>query len=111
MESTRAPESAGTAVKRSVAVLVIGGPLLRVVEHFVGLAQFLEILFGHFVARVLIRVELYGEPAIGLLDLLLRRAFFESENGVIIAFGHGGQAAGRLETTTVAGRNSRSRSL
>ena len=35
--------SAGPAVERGVAVLVIKGPLLRVAQDFVGLAEFLEL--------------------------------------------------------------------
>ena len=66
-----------------VAQLIVGGALLRVAEHFVGLTDLLEpgLSRGVFVD---VRVELAGELAIGPLDLLLRRIPLQTENLVVV---------------------------
>ena len=57
---TSAAKSAGTAIKCRVAVLVVSGALLRVIEHFVGLTQFFEAFFGGLIARVFVRMKFDG---------------------------------------------------
>jgi hypothetical protein len=52
---------------------VIGGALLIVLQDVIGLADFLEFLFGRRVARIAVRMELHGELAIGLLEILAAR--------------------------------------
>ena len=53
-----------------VAEAVVAGALLRVGEDLVRLGGLLEALLGGLVARVLVRVELVGELAVGALQLL-----------------------------------------
>src|SRR5207248_5356633 len=74
-------------------------------------AQFLEFFLGGFVAGIFVGMILEGQLAIGLFDFLLAGAAVHPENIVIIAFGHGGQTAGFLATTTLAGRIRRARNL
>ena len=54
-----------------MTILVVYLPFLGIVEHLVGLGEFLEFLLGGLVAGIAIRVMLKGELAIGLLDLIL----------------------------------------
>ena len=94
VEAAGAGISAGAAVEGGVAVLIVSGPLLGVVEHFVCFAQFLELLFGGFVSRVLVRVMLEGQFPVSLLDFVRTAVFCDSQDFVIVAFGHG--SGGRL---------------
>ena len=55
---TAAPISARATVEGVVAVLVVGGALLRIAQNFVGFAQFFEAFFGRFIVRVLVRMIL-----------------------------------------------------
>ena len=106
-----APGGPTARVKRAVAVLIVGGALLRIAQGLVGFAEFLELFLGGLVARVFVRVMLHRELAVGLLDFILARATRDAEHLVVISFGHRGQAAGFLATMTAAGRSRRSRSL
>ena len=56
-----------------VAVAIIGGALLRVAEHLIGLAALLESLFGFVVARIAVGMMLQGQLAIGRFQLLIGR--------------------------------------
>src|SRR3546814_12431788 len=47
---------------------VVGRPLLRVLQHLVGLVAFLEARLGGRVARIAIRMILPGELAVGSLQ-------------------------------------------
>src|SRR6266480_2994725 len=62
---------------------VVHLPLLGVGGHLVGLRDLLEPLLGLRV-RVDVRVQLPGEPAVGLLDLVGARVAADSEDPVII---------------------------
>ena len=66
-----------------VTQLIIGGALFRVAQRGVGLADFLELRLSR---RILvdIGVVLAGELAVGALDLVLRRAFLEAQNPVVV---------------------------
>ena len=67
------PEIAGTAtavLKRGVAVPVIGGALLIVLQDVIGLVDFLEFLLGRLVARIAVRVMRHGQLAVGPLQLV-----------------------------------------
>ncbi len=68
----------GTAARGAPGVVLL--PLLRVGEDVVGGLDLLEHLLRLFVARVLVRVVLPRELAVGLLDLLLRSALLEAEH-------------------------------
>src|SRR5262249_52103686 len=62
------------------AVVVVGLPLLRVGEDVVGGLELLEALLRLLDPRVLVRVVLPGELAIGLLDLLVGRPLGDAED-------------------------------
>src|SRR5215469_6485942 len=57
--------------------------LLRVGEHLVGLRDLLEPLLGLRV-RVDVRVQLPGEPPVGLLDLVRARVAADPEDAVVV---------------------------
>src|SRR5439155_4550048 len=113
MEAAAPKTSAGARarIEGSMAVLVVSSPRLRIAQGFVGFAQFLEFFLGGFVAGIFVGMILEGHLAIGLFDFLLTGVAVHPEDFVIIAFGHGGQTAGFLATTTLAGRIRRSRNL
>jgi hypothetical protein len=54
-----------------MAVAVVGGALVGVAQHLVGLAGLLELLFGRVVAGVAVRMVLERLLAIGALQLLV----------------------------------------
>ncbi len=87
---TAASESAtaGLAVHAGMAELVIGSPLGRLCQYFVGFAGLFELVLGFGVVRVTVGVVLHGELSVGSLDFLLVRIPGNPENLVIIAFGH-----------------------
>ncbi len=76
-ERTARPEL-GTAARGAPGVVLLA--LLRVGEDVVGGLHLLEHLLRLFVTRVLVRVVLPGELAVGLLDLVLRGALLEAEH-------------------------------
>ena len=97
-------------LKCRMPVTVIGRPLLRVTQGFVGFAELLESLFRRMIAGVLVGVKLHRKLAIGALDLFVAGVASNSEHFIVIAFpSH--QAGGPFETTTLAGRMRRSLSL
>ncbi|MNG02380.1 hypothetical protein D3C84_854060 [compost metagenome] len=69
-----------------MAVLVVGGALARVGQHFVGLVGLLEFLLGRLVARIAVRVVLHRQAAIGLLQLGLTGAALDTEDFVKVTF-------------------------
>ena len=114
-ETARATRAAGRALERCMAVTIVGRALVGILQHFVGLGDFLEHLLRFLVARILVRMELDSLLAVGLLDFLVGRRFRDPEQLVIIFLlrRRHGQAlfsdsvAGPLETTTDAGRSNR----
>ena len=71
-----------------VPVVVVGGALLRIAEHAVGLGRLLEPLLGLLVVRVAVRVKLERHLPVGALQLLLGDVAADSQNLVVIALGH-----------------------
>src|SRR6185436_9192837 len=71
---------AATTVRRAEPVVLLA--LLRIGERVVGILDFLELLLGNGVAGILVGVVLRGELAVGLLDLLRRRALLDPERVV-----------------------------
>ena len=71
-----------------VAVAVVGGALVFVGEHLVGLGDLLELLFGLGVVAVDVRVEFPGDAAERLLDLGLVGATGNPEHLVVVALAH-----------------------
>src|SRR5215471_8989357 len=66
-----------------IGAQVVHLPLLRVGEHLVGLRDLLEPLLGLRV-RVDVRVQLPGEPSVGLLDLVGARVAADAEYPVVV---------------------------
>ena len=88
------PAKAGTAahigVHTRMAILVVGGALFRVGEHFVGLFGLFEFHLGAGVPLVAVGVKLHRQFAIGFFDLFVAGVFGNTQNFVIVAFGgHG----------------------
>ena len=72
-------------------IAVVGRALLRVGEHGIGLAAFLEALLGVGIAGIAIRMMLHGELSVGTLDFLIARRTRDAQDFVVIAFYFGGQ--------------------
>ena len=85
----KAASQAGAFVKGSMAVLIVGRAFLRVIQDFVGFAQFLELFFGSLIAGVLVGVKFDGQFAVGLFDFLVACVPFHPQDFVIVAFSHG----------------------
>src|SRR5215203_619251 len=64
------------------AELVVRLPLLGIAEDVVRRLDLLEALLGNSIARILVRVVLAGEPPVGLLDLVGRRALRDAQDRV-----------------------------
>ena len=75
-------------VKGGVAVLVVGGPLLRIAQGLVSLSDLLEFVLGRFIARIFVRMKLHGQFAIGPFNLLVTGGAFHAQDFVIVALGH-----------------------
>ena len=60
-------------------VPVVRRPFMVVDEDLVRFAEFLELLLGNRVARILVRVVLTDELSVGLLELVRRRVFRHAE--------------------------------
>ena len=88
LEALRAGACAHRRVDAGVAVAVVGGLLLRVGEHLVGLLGLLEFLFRVLAVRIAVRVVLHGQLAVGLLDLVVASVAIDAEDFVVIPFGH-----------------------
>ena len=57
-------------------------PLVGVSQQVVGRRDFLELFLGPLVTRVKVRMQLFRQPPIGLLDVLLGRFFLHAQNCV-----------------------------
>src|ERR1043166_5574823 len=84
-----ASEATGSPVKRGMAVRVVSRAFLRIAEDFVSFAKFFELLFRGLIAGIFVRMIFYGQFAVGFFDFIGARAFLETENLIVIAFGHG----------------------
>src|SRR5262245_28108245 len=71
-----------------MAVTVIGGALLVILQDVIGLADFLEPCLGLLVAGIAVRVVLHGELAIGLLEVLGACLARHTKRGVIVLLRH-----------------------
>ena len=72
-----------------MAEAIVGGPLLRILEGFIGFVEFFEFLLGGAVARVLVGMVLFGELAECGLQVLLAGPFGNAQGLIIVALGHG----------------------
>jgi hypothetical protein len=89
------PAGAGMGMKASPSRLLESLPegviflaLFGVTEDFIGLVDFLELLFSPGVVRVHVGMILPGQTAKRLLDFSLRSTFVNPENGIIIFSRH-----------------------
>src|SRR6266566_590012 len=82
-----AAKAAPAVRKRGVSVPIVGSPLISVDQDVVGLAQFLKFFLGVRIIRILVRMELDRELAIGALDFILVRTPGHPEHFVVVAFG------------------------
>src|ERR1700683_4618238 len=98
-----------------VAVTIVGGALLRVAQHLIGLAACLESLLRFGIAGIAIGMMLQGQLAIRGFQLLIGRRAGNAKDFVVIGFNHviGSAHASfcceLLATRTSAGRSRRSR--
>ena len=76
------------AIECGMAELIVGGPLLRILQRFVSFVGFLEAALGVFVSGIAIRVAFFGEPAVGGFDFLIGGVPFHAQYFVIVALGH-----------------------
>jgi hypothetical protein len=92
LRSGAAAPAGHVGVDAGMAELVVGGPLLGVGEHLVGLLGLLEFLLRLLGRRVLalvaVRVVLHGQLAVGLLDVFLGRVLRHAQDVVVVALGH-----------------------
>src|SRR6185312_11174518 len=77
-----------TLLEGGVAETVVGGALVAVLQHVIGLVEFLEFVLAILVARIAIRMMLHGELAEGGLELDLRAAPRNAQHLVVVAFRH-----------------------
>src|SRR5579885_173492 len=83
-----AAEPTAAVLERGVAEAVIGRAALAVLEHVVGLVDFLEFVLAFLVARISVRMPLHGELAKRRLDLAVARGARDLQHLVVIAFRH-----------------------
>ncbi len=79
-----------------VAVAVVGGAFVGILEHLVGLGDFLEHFLGRLAAGIFVGMILDRLLAIGFLDLLLRGIPAHAEQFIIVFLGH--EWLGRLRS-------------
>ena len=87
--TAKALEPARPAVGVNLAAIKFAA-LIGIAQNFVGGVDFRELVLGLRVARVLVRMELFSQPAISLLDVVRRGRFRNSQNAVRIACRHNG---------------------
>jgi hypothetical protein len=80
--------AATALLEGGVAETVIGGALVAVLKHVIGLVDFLELVLAFVVARIAIRVKLHGELAERGLQLGLGAGALNAQHFVVVAFGH-----------------------
>ena len=76
------------AAHAGMAVAVVGGALLRIAQHLVGLAGLFELFLCAVVAGIPVRMVFQRLLAIGALQLLLAGLPGYAEHFVIISFAH-----------------------
>jgi hypothetical protein len=71
-----------------VTEAVVGGPLLIVIEHLVGLLGFLEAVLGGVVVGISIGVVLHCKAAVGLLQVIGRCIPVNTQYFVVVSLAH-----------------------
>src|SRR3989339_387128 len=85
IESAESPRSSSLPRSRH-SELIVPTPLGRIGEHFIGLIHLLELLFRLFIPLMLIRMQLFAQAAVRLLDVFGRSIASDAEHLVIIAW-------------------------
>src|SRR5713226_9031716 len=75
-----------TAAKSGMAIAVIDGALVRVGQHGIGFADFLEFIFRVRIVGIAVRMKLQRQLAIGALEFLLRDRTGHAQHFVVVAF-------------------------
>ena len=75
-------------VEGGMAELVVGRPLLRILQRLVGLVEILEVLFRGLVAGIAIGMAFLRHRAERRLEILLSRCARHTQNVVVVALGH-----------------------
>merc|ERR1719498_1301273 len=89
-----AAHAAAAPSRGGLSELVVRLPLLRVAQHFVGLAHLLEVLLGLLlVVRILVWMILDRKLLVRLGNLLVGRAARHTEHGVVVVAVHVGRHA------------------
>ena len=78
-----AGETAATA-EPGMAELIVGGPFLAIREDRVSFGKLLETLFGLFIPRIFVGMELDGETPVRLFDFGITGVAVDLKNLVII---------------------------
>ena len=80
--------AAAAVLERGLAEAVVGGALLRVAKHVIGLADRLELGFLLGAAVVAVGMAFLRQPPIGALDRLWVRAAVDAQEVVIVLLDH-----------------------
>jgi hypothetical protein len=80
------PRLPAPAAQSGVTIAVIHGPLVRVGQHRVSLADFLESFFRIRIIRIPVRMELQRQLAIRALQLHFADCARDAQHFVVIAF-------------------------
>src|SRR5262249_19594567 len=84
---TMRPAAAGV-FESGVAEAIVGGALVAVLEHVIGLVELLEAMLAFLVARIAVRMVLHGELAECGLELRVGSGTRYPQDLVVVAFGH-----------------------
>jgi hypothetical protein len=84
------PRFAGLLLEifRVETVLVVDGTLFRITQYVVGLLDLFKALLGRLITRIDVGVVLSGQASVGLFYLGVFRVPGDSENCIIVFFGH-----------------------
>ena len=85
MHATTGTTTTHATGKGGVAIAIIRGALLVVVEDIVSLTDLLELVLGSFVVRVFVGVIFHRELAVGLFEIVRSRVSGNAEDLVVVA--------------------------
>ena len=85
VESTTPAAATHSTLEGGMAVAVVGRAFAGIAQDLVGLADFFEFRLGRVVVRIFVGMEFDRELAVGLLEVVLGDASFDSENLVVVA--------------------------
>ena len=80
--------AAHAAFKGRVTVAVIGGLLVGVLQHVIGLVHLFELGFGVGIVGVAVGMQFFGLGAVCLFQVFRRGALWHPQNVVKVAFRH-----------------------